>query len=64
MCYYKNEDLANLIIVSFGFPHNDLFIPLHFQDLPEMVSMWPLMSHLGSPAVAVLATKLSHKAYS
>lgn len=31
-------------------------------DFPEMVSLWPFMSHLGNPAPALAAAKRSHKA--
>jgi len=65
--------MASLIILSCVYPVV-LIPPLAFLiricsyhyiswDLPDMVSLCPIMSHLGNPALALPAAKLSHKAY-
>ena len=65
--------MPSLIILSCVYPVV-LILPLAFLiricsyyymswDLPEMVSLCPFMSHLGNPALALPAAKLSHEAY-
>lgn len=73
MCYLGNEtDMVSLIILSCVYPI--LIPPLAFLlrirsyhyvswDLLETVSLCPFKSHLGNPALALPAAKLSHKAY-